>query len=231
MIKSPYKLMVLFALLAVGSLHAQQTENIIVVQGVGEVVMANTEGRIDASVSTINQDVEVALTSNNAIINRVVNELSGVGISADDISTSQFNFYPRYDWDDGQQVFVGYAVTNGLTIKVKEVDALGAILNLLIDAGASRINSVGFGSSDLGQIRKQALEKATEDALAKATILANANGVNLGNVIQIKLASQNSVLDQSGSSGSISPASAVPISPGRNTYVETVNVTYELIGQ
>ena len=229
MVKSPHKLVAIFALFACGSLQAQQTENIIVVQGVGEVTINNTEGRINASVSTLNQDADVALSSNNAIVSNIVNELIGVGISTDDISTNQFNFYPEYDWNDGQRVFEGYAVTNGVSIKVKEVAAMGAVLNLLVDAGASRITSVGFGSSNLGEVRKQALKNATEDALAKATILANANGVNLGNVIQVKLASRNSVLDQSTISGSVSPASPVPISPGQNTYVETVSVTYELI--
>ena len=225
----PRKLVVIFTLIACGSLHAQQTENIIVVQGVGVVTITNAEGRINASVSTQNQDAEVALSSNSAIVSNIVNELSGVGISPEDISTNRFDFYPDYRWNDGHYIFEGYVVTNGISIKVREVAAMGAILNLLVDAGASRINSVGFGSSNLGEVRKQALEKATEDALVKATILANANGVNLGKVVQVKLSSQNSVLNQSSISGSTSPASPVPISPGHNTYVETVHVVYELI--
>ena len=225
----PRKLVVIFALFACGPLHAQQTENVIVVQGVGEVTITNAEGRINASVSTLNQDAEVALSSNNAIVSNIVNELSGVGISPEDISTNRFDFYPEYEWNDGQYIFEGYAVTNGVSIRVREVAAMGAILNLLVDAGASRINSVGFGSSDLGEVRKQALVKATEDALAKATILANANGVNLGKVIQVKLSSRNSILDQSSVNGGVSSGSPVPISPGQNTYVEKLSVTYELI--
>ncbi len=226
---SPRKLIALFALIACGSLHAQQTENIIVVQGVGAVTITNAEGRINASVSTLNQDAEVALSNNNAIVSNIVSELNGVGISPDDISTNRFDFYPEYRWSEGQQVFEGYAVTNGISILVKEVAAMGAILNLLVDAGASRINSVGFGSSNLAEVRKQALEKATEDALTKATILANANGVNLGKVIQVKLSSQNSVLNQTSSNGGVSAASPVPISPGQNTITEKLTVTYELI--
>ena len=225
----PRKLVVIFTLIACGSLHAQQTENIIVVQGVGVVTITNAEGRINASVSTQNQDAEVALSSNSAIVSNIVNELSGVGISPEDISTNRFDFYPDYRWNDGHYIFEGYVVTNGISIKVREVAAMGAILNLLVDAGASRINSVGFGSSNLGEVRKQALEKATEDALVKATILANANGVNLGNVIQVKLTSRNSVLDESSVNGGVSAGSPVPISPGQNSYVEKITVTYELI--
>lgn len=210
------------------SVQAQITDKVIVVQGVGVVTIDNTQGYINASVTTRNLDADQALTENNTIVANIFNELNGVGVTEDDITTNQFSFHPDYDWDDGQYNFIGYSVTNGITINVSEISTVGAILNLLVDAGVSRINSVSFGSSSLSEVRKQALIRATEDALAKAEILATSTGVNLGRVIQIRLASQSTVLNPSSGSLSVSPPSVTPISPGDNSYQETVLVTYQI---
>jgi uncharacterized protein YggE len=227
MIKSPHKIVIILALLNVLVASAEPTEHIISVQGVGEVALANTEGRIQASVTTLNADADVALSTNSAIVANIISELDGVGIKTEDISTSRFDFHPQYDWNNGQQIFQGYSVTNGLNIVVQEVSAVGAVLNLLVDAGATRINSVGFGSSSLSEVRTQALQRASEDALAKASILAAANGVTLGEVIQVRLSSANTVLEST-AIGAVS-SSPAPIVPGTNTYRETVHVTYALI--
>jgi len=231
MIKSPYKLLVVFALGWVGMAQAQTTNHALAksiqVQGVGQVTLVNTEGSINASVTTLSMDADVALTSNNNAVSNILRELSGVGIDADDITTSLFNFRPQYRWHEGTYVFEGYEVTNGLQIKVKQVSAIGSVLNLLVDAGVTRINSIDFGSSVLADVRRIALEKATDDALAKATILANSTGVSLGPVIGIDLVSRTPVLAEDSPNGSLS-TSPVPIEPGSNTHTAVVNVTYQI---
>jgi uncharacterized protein YggE len=228
MIKSPYKLCVLFALFCCGLAQAQTSGNTIKVNGVGQVKLVNSEGSINASVTTLSMDADVALTSNNNAVNNILSELSGVGIDADDIATSSFNFRPKYRWDEGTHVFEGYEVTNGLRIQVKEVSAIGSVLNLLVDAGVTRINSINFGSSVLADVHRTALEKATEDALAKATILATSTGVSLGPVINIDLVSQTSVLNDDTVVGSVSPRPPVPIEAGSNTHTAVVHVTYRI---
>lgn len=231
MIKSPPKLIVLFALFCCGLMQAQAqtSDKTIQVQGVGQVKLINSEGSIQASVTTLSMDADVALTRNNHAVNNILTELSGVGIDSDDVITSLFNFRPQYRWEEGHHVFEGYEVTNGLRIQVKEVTAIGSVLNLLVDAGVTRINSISFGSPVLANIHRMALEKATEDALAKATILANSTGVSLGPVIGIDLVSQTSVLPSSNSgNGGVSSGPPVPIEPGTNTHTAVVHVTYQI---
>ena len=227
MIKSPHKLLVILALFNVLAVCAETTEHIISVQGVGEVALENTEGRIQTSVTTLDPDADVALSRNSTLVANIISELNNVGIETADISTSRFDFHPQYDWNDGQQVFQGYSVTNGLNIVVREVSAVGAVLNLLVDAGATRINSVGFGASSLAEVRTQALQRATEDARSKASILAAANGVTLGPVIQVRLLSANALHEAVVGDVSLSSGPA-PIVPGSNTYRETVHITYQL---
>jgi len=227
MIKSPHKLLVILALFNVLAVCAETTEHIISVQGIGEVALENTEGRIQTSVTTLDPDADVALSRNSSLVANIISELNNVGIETADISTSRFDFHPQYDWNDGQQVFQGYSVTNGLNIVVREVSAVGAVLNLLVDAGATRINSVGFGASSLADVRSQALQRATEDARSKASILAAANGVTLGPVIQVRLLSANALHEAVVGDVSLSSGPA-PIVPGSNTYRETVHITYQL---
>ncbi len=223
--KHQTKIYLIFALLTSFAGQAQNTENTISVRGVGEVTIENTQGQISASVTTQDMDADQALQLNNNRMNQIISELNAVGISGTDIATNQFSFQPNYDWSDNGYIFAGYSVTNGIRIKVNEVSTVGAVLNLLVDAGASRIHSVGFGSSSLSTVRRQALERATEDALEKAQILANSTGVTLGRVVQVQLLSNSSVLNAT-QTEAVSFASDVPTSPGQNTYTETVNITY-----
>lgn len=229
MIKLPHKLIIIIlALFNVLLVSAEPTEHIIAVHGVGEVALANSEGRIQTSVTTLDTDADAALNHNSTLVANIISELNAVGIESADISTSRFDFHPQYDWNNGQQIFQGYSVTNGLNIVIREVSAVGAVLNLLVDAGATRINSVSFGSSSLAEVRTQALQRATEDARNKASILATASGVTLGPVIQVKLLSANPLQESVVGDVSLSSGPA-PIVPGSNTYRETVSITYQLI--
>ncbi|MGJ8662993.1 MAG: SIMPL domain-containing protein [Marinicella sp.] len=207
---------------------AQNNEHTITVQGVGQITIDNSTAFISAQVSTQNLDAEQALTHNNNIVHQVFNELNGVGINEEHITTTNFSFQPNYDWQEQGYVFTGYVVTNSIRVEVNEMQAVGSILNLLVDSGVSRINSVSFDGTEMADLRQQALVQATQDARTKAEILANATGVTLGAVININLFSGSNMYtgDVSPPSSGASSPRPVPISGGSNTITETVNITY-----
>ena len=207
---------------------AQDNESLITVHGFGSVFTESNQGSINASVSTEDQSAQEALASNNARIQSLFDALNGVGISEDNVETTHFSFQPKYVWVDGRSEFDGYLVSNAIRVTITDIDAMGMVLDLLVDAGASNISSISFESKNTETLRRQAMAKATRDAHQKALALANQTGVILGDPVKITL---------SPSVGSITPLAPrtegltvadVPISPGGNTVTASVMIAYRI---
>ncbi len=230
-IKKHFKIYLVLALLTTSTAWAQPAEHSITVQGVGELKVDNSQATVNASVTTKHLDANQALMNNNDTINQMIAELNGVGISSDDITTSQFSFQPDYRWENSSYVFHGYTVTNGLEVTINAIGSVGSVLNLLVDTGATRVNAVRFGSEDVSAIRQQALVKALADARLKAEVIAQTTGVTLGGVIRVHLSSSShmppSHFNDVGEASLA--ASPVPIAPGENTIREQVSVSYLIV--
>ena len=59
---------------------------------------------------------------NSEKINKIIDFVKQQEISKDDISTSQFNIYPQYNYKDGRSEIIGYEARQTITIKVRGVD-------------------------------------------------------------------------------------------------------------
>ena len=117
------------------------------------------------------------------------------GISQSDIQTRFFNISPQYQFtevvEDGlrsrKQVLVGYRVSNSTAIKIRELDAVGSIIDEMTDAGGdpTRINGISFTVEDTKPMMADLQEQAVRDAMAKAEQFSNLTGVNLGQLLFI----------------------------------------------
>ena len=79
----------------------------------------------------------------------------------------------------------GFVATNILRIKVRNIPALGAVLDALATAGANRIESISFSITDQAPLLDRARVLAVEDARHKAEVFAKAAGVTLGAIEMI----------------------------------------------
>jgi hypothetical protein len=186
------------ALVALGpGLAAAQTtetgapDRTITVVGRGEV-------KVKPDVATTNLGVEVtAPTVSEAMdeaeerMNAVLAALKAAGIADKDIQTSNFsvNFErqapdvtPRAD-DSGPGGV--YRVSNMVQVTIRDLDAVGDIIDAAVAAGANNIWGVSFGLEDTEALEAQAREKAVANARARAESLAQLNGVAVGDVIHI----------------------------------------------
>jgi uncharacterized protein YggE len=226
------QIMILLTSLTISfSLMAQQdSQNTVTVRGVGQIVIDNTQATVLANVRTTSQLADEAISINSAKVQAIIDALTSVGITENDIQTSRFNFSPKYNWENGQQVFDGYVVSNSLKIKINENGIIGAVLDLIIEAGATSIYSVSFDTINTTNIKKQALMRATEDAKMKAEILAKASDSTLGRAVKITLHSDGNSLigSASGVIPSPLPPGASVILPGSNTVSTSVTIKYLL---
>ncbi len=68
-------------------------------------------------------------------------------IESRDIQTSNFSVNPRYDYGQNNAQppkVIGYDVSNNVTVTVRKLDSLGAVLDQVVSSGSNQINGVTF---------------------------------------------------------------------------------------
>lgn len=86
-----------------------------------------------------------------------------------------------------EQVLLGFQVTNQLTVKVRDLDNVGQIIDRTTDAGGdlTRFQNVSFTFEDSKGLEDQARESAVKDMMAKAQQVASVAGVELGMLVYV----------------------------------------------
>ena len=84
-------------------------------------------------------------------------------------------------------MLIGYQVSNTLTVKVRDIDNMGGIIDGVTDAAGdlTRIDRVSFTIEDNKPLQNQAREEAIADMLAKADAMARLAGVELGSLVYL----------------------------------------------
>ncbi len=156
----------------------------------------------------------------------VLGELKAHGVLAKDIKTRRFTISPVRRWQDEEEVLLGYQVSNMVSVKIRQLEAAGSIIDAVVEAGgdAIRINSIAFTVSDPKAYYAQAREKAMADAKEKAEKLADLADVILGDPIYISegLGYVPRPLEFK------AEAAPTPISPGEVEISVVVQVGYEI---
>lgn len=176
---------VMAALLALSSVGALAYEvGKVTVQGVGVVQLDADTVTICVGVREVSSDVASAQATVNERIDAIVKALADMGVGKDAVSTDSIGIYPNYDYSD-DEVITGYTAYNSLRVVVKDVDDAGAYIDAAFSAGANSLDYVDFSASDTAEAGSQALALAVESARAKAEVLAQAAGAQLGQIVEI----------------------------------------------
>lgn len=161
--------------------------NGIHVSGEGKVVA--TPDLIVASLGIESQALTVAEAQANArkAMDAVMNALKANGVKDKDIQTQNFSIAPVTRWIDkeGRQEITGYRVSNIVTVKLRQLDVAGTIIDAVADAGgdSARVQGISFTVENPEVLKAQAEKLALQDAKARATAMAETLGVDLGKLI------------------------------------------------
>lgn len=229
---------------------------VLIVSGVFEIKKIANEGRLQKDTLTISATAEVDAVPdlatarfavvteglspeavqevNTRKINKVLDFLKDEGIDEKDIKTQNYNLFPRYKYDEGEQTLVGYSLNQTITVKMRDLEQVGDIIAGVVDSGANTISSLNFSIEDPGELQQEARKLALEKAKEKAKELADVAGVKLGKVITFSESSvsfppfypQPYLLERD---AAISFGGGGPtIEPGSTMVSATVSVTFEL---
>jgi uncharacterized protein len=199
--------------------------------GHGEVRTTPDIASLSVGVITNAQTATAALNANNKAMQSVLDSLNAAGIAARDIQTSNLTVSQRYDnRSDGnsQAQTAGFDASNNVSIVIRDLGALGKILDQVVNAGANQVNGISFGIDNEEPKLDDARKLAVKEARRKAQLYAAASGVVLGNVLTI---SENGAYQpQSGAvfKARAESADSVPIAQGEQVLAVDVNVTWEI---
>ncbi len=167
----------------------------ISVTGRGKATGKPDLATLNLGVESFASTVAAARSEAADAMERVVQVLQANGILDPDIQTRNFNIHPRYTsrevtrcvdeggcFQEREQVIIGYQVTNQVTVKVRDLDSLGNVIDQVTEAGGNliRFQGVQFTIEDAKALEKEARAAAAADLVAKADQIADLTGVSRG---------------------------------------------------
>ncbi|MBZ4665872.1 SIMPL domain-containing protein [Mahella sp.] len=209
-------------------------KSILTAAGEGKVMVKPDRATINMGVQTEDKDAKTAQTQNAQKMDAVMKKLKTLGISDDDIKTSQYNVFPQYDYNDDKSTLRGYQVINMVNVIVKDTAKLGDIIDQAAQAGANQMDSVAFTISEQDKYYNEAIAKAIEQAKEKANVMANTAGVKVKAIINVSeaTAGYQPVYGMGGveyaKDQALAATAPTPIASGQLEVKANVVVTFEI---
>ncbi|MCP1199813.1 SIMPL domain-containing protein [Notoacmeibacter sp. MSK16QG-6] len=223
---------------ALGSAVAQESEPPhIAVTAEGSATVVPDMAVTQFTVLREAPDTVTALEEANTAMADVIEAMKSFGIEQRDLQTAGFNVRPIYDHrrreptDNGepeQPRITGYAVSNSLTVRIRDLTKTGEVLTRAIELGVNADGNLNLTTAEPDTVIDEARRDAVEQAMAKAKTLADAAGVSLGPIVSLTeggysrppmpMARMEMAMADQGA--------AVPVEAGENQY--TVNVTLKI---
>ena len=158
----------------------------LTVQGVGVVTVDADRASVTLGVREIAPEVATAQGAVNEKMDAVVAALTAAGAEDGAIATSGIGIYPNYDYSGEIEQITSYTAYNSVVVTVKDVENVGAYIDAAFAAGANSLDYVEFSAADTAEAADQALALAVQSATQKARVLADAAGVELGAIVEMR---------------------------------------------
>ncbi len=209
----------------------------IVVTGEGSMTMAPDMAVLNLAVLREAKTARDAMTANNEAMSKVLDAMKTAGVEDRDLQTGGLSIQPRYVYPDDknglkQPTITGYSVTNSLTVRVRDLSKVGAVLDQSVTLGVNQGGDLSFVNDNPASTINEARKRAVADAVAKAKTLADAAGVGLGPVLEISEQGcppmPSPIARAQFKAMAAAPADAVPVAAGENSYDVTVNLVFEI---
>jgi uncharacterized protein YggE len=150
----------------------------ITVSGHGHIALAP-----DTAFVTLGE----AQRQNRQAMNKVVERLRGLQIDQERIQTASFTVSPQYkpppkrtaDAPPALPEIIAYIVSTNLTVEVRNLEKVGAVIEESLAAGANRFQALHWALLDEQQAKLNALKQAAVKAREKATALSESLKVKL----------------------------------------------------
>lgn len=195
--------------------------------GTGVVSVAPDIVIVTIGVTTRGGNPVETLEENSASMQAVIDAVIAAGVAERDVATSGFSIGPIYaDQRAGEgnepARIIGYNVRNQVTVRIRNLDASGGILDLVVEAGASQINGIRFDIADPQPLEDEAMAAAIADAVRKAELMAAAADVRIVRILSV------SAYSNSQPQFEVQRLATVPIMGGERSITANATVIFEI---
>lgn len=186
---------------------------------------------VGAGVTTQAQTAVEAMAQNATAMQAVIAKIKALGIAERDIQTTGISLGAQYDYDQTTQrpVFRGYQASNRVSVKLRDIQKTGQVLDALVGAGATDLNGPDWSIADDTSARAQARKAAISTAQARAmeyAQLTGYTGVRLLEISEVSVASPPMPFMRV--EAMAAAKDSTPVQPGMVQAGVTVTVKYEL---
>ena len=229
----------LVAMVPLAAAPAQAADVTIAAQGpvvelqVTQQVMSDPDkATINAGVTTRGATAVAAMQANAAQMERVLAQVTSLGVPANRVQTSGITLNPQYDYSNNQPPqFMGYEATNTVTLELRDLDRIGPVLDALVAAGATNLNGPMWAIVDDSSARQTAREGAFAKARKQAEDYARMAGFGSARLLAVEetLDYATPMYDRVAlQSSEGAPPAATPTRPGQVATQITLTVKYAL---
>jgi uncharacterized protein YggE len=202
------------------------------VNGEGSVSAAPDFAGVTLGVTSTGKTAGDAMAANAKAASALVSLIKAEGVAPADVQTSNVSISPMFSQPSPGQTaaptITGYSVSNNVTVTVRDIPRLGALLDKAVTAGANSIYGIGFGHNDPSALLDKARPLAVADARRKAEIYASAGGARIGRLMVLtEEAGRQPPVAFSRAYAAGAPAST-PIEAGEEKLTVTVTARFEL---
>lgn len=165
----------------------------------------------------------------------VFEALAAFEIATEDQQTSQLKLSPQWEsykrssGGDARRI-AGYVASNMLTVRVRDLTWLGAVMDAVADSGANEFRGLTFGFADPEPLMDEARSAAMADARRKARGMARATDVTLGRVLSMREGGRGPQPEAFAMAAEVA-RSAMPVASGEVSMTATFTITYEILNE
>ena len=162
------------------------TSSELAVVGEGKVDVVPDTAYVDVGITVSNaKTVEEAQGQINTINNQLIASLTKLGISKNEIKTTNYSISPTYTYENNVNRISGYDGNATITVKTQKIEMVPSIIEEGTKAGANQINNTRFVVDTPEKYRESAREKAISNAKDQAAKMAQSLGIKLGRVVNV----------------------------------------------
>lgn len=213
--------------------QAEQMPPVITVTGDGQVTAEPDMAQIRLGVTHQDMDAADAMDRVSADVRKLFETVEEFGIEPRDLQTASLRldtiWESRRSNESAPPRIAGFVASNDISIRVRDFARLGELLDRLLRDGANQFSGVSFSVQDPTPLVDEARRRAVADARRKAELYAEAAGLSLEQVLEIRepgsdaapvprMARMESVMDQA----------AMPVAGGEVSFSAQITIIFSL---
>lgn len=214
------------------------------VSGEGKVAIKPDLAIVSLGVSQQGQDARAVAQQLDRVIAQVIEVVKEQGVNEQDIQTTNYSINPVYEQNEpivepklpspktSPTTIRNYVGDNTVSIKVRKIDQVDAIIDAAVASGANQVNQITFDAQDRSQAENQARREAVEEAKKKASDAAQSAGFKLGKMINYYESFDGPIYGGLGGGGGMATdvrmEPITTIEPGSTEVRVTVTLSYEI---